>query len=67
LAFGISFGLGGQSVAGEVIQGWYQSGKDAGAKVATHVDRQRVDRERVEVAGMPANTSTIRPASEPKP
>lgn len=67
LAFGISFGLGGQSVAGEVIQGWYQSGKDAGAKVATHVDRQRVDRERVEVAGMPANTSTIRPATEPKP
>jgi len=63
LAFAISFGLGGQAVAGQLIQRWYQSGQAAGAKVAEHVERQRVDRERVEVAGRPATSSTVRPAS----
>jgi hypothetical protein len=65
LAFALAFGLGGQSVAAQITQGWYERGQAAGEKVARHVERQRVDRERVAVAGEPASeTSSVRPTPE---
>ena len=65
LAFAIAFGFGGQQVAAQIVQGWYQSSQGAGEKVARYAERQRVDRERVAVAGEPVDSSaTVRPSPE---
>jgi hypothetical protein len=65
LAFAIAFGLGGREVAAEITRGWYESGRGAGQKIATHAERRRVDRERMTVAGEPAGSgATTRPAGE---
>jgi hypothetical protein len=64
LAFGLAFGLGGQKVAQEMTQGWYEGSKGAGEKVARYAERKQADRERVTVAGQPATNATIRPAGE---
>lgn len=34
LALGLAFGLGGRETAGEIVQGWYRQGQQAGPKVA---------------------------------
>ena len=33
MALGLAFGLGGQSVAGEVTRGWYEGGKEQASKL----------------------------------
>lgn len=62
LAFGLAFGLGGQGVAAQLTQRWYEQGQDAGEKVGRYAERRRVDRERVKVAGEIARDATIRPS-----
>jgi hypothetical protein len=64
LAFALAFGLGGQAVASQITQGWYERGQDAGQKVARYAERQRVDRERVTTAGEPVRDATVRPVRE---
>jgi Conserved TM helix len=61
LAFGLAFGLGGQGVAQQMTQSWYEGGKGAGEKVARYAERKQADRDRVTVAGEPATDATIRP------
>lgn len=33
LAFGLAFGLGGRETAGQIVQGWYQQGKQASPQI----------------------------------
>jgi hypothetical protein len=52
-AFALAFGLGGQDVARQITQGWYQRGQDASRRVAEYAQRRQVDSERVQAAGQP--------------
>jgi hypothetical protein len=63
LAFALAFGLGGQQVAAQITQAWYERGQRAGEKVARYAERKQADRERVTQAGEPASDTTVRPPS----
>ncbi len=55
-AFALAFGLGGQNVAGQLAQSWYDKGHEAGQKVADYAEAQS------------SETSTpARPAAAPTP
>jgi hypothetical protein len=61
-AFALAFGLGGQEVARQMTQGWYQRGQEASQKVADYAQRRQIEAERVEAAGQPvAGTARIEP------
>jgi hypothetical protein len=64
LAFALAFGLGGQQVAAQITQGWYQRGQAASEKVARYAERKQTDRGRVAVAGEPATNATVTPRRE---
>jgi hypothetical protein len=38
LALGLAFGLGGRETAGQIVQSWYQKGKENQDKIANMVD-----------------------------
>ncbi|HEX2221905.1 MAG TPA: small-conductance mechanosensitive ion channel [Candidatus Limnocylindria bacterium] len=64
-ALALAFGLGGQDVARQMTQGWYQRGQDASRKVAEYAQRRQVDAERVRAAGQPLpGSASVEPARE---
>ena len=70
-AFALAFGLGGQRVAAQITQGWYEKGQEAGQKVAQEIQRSQSDGEPMRSAdepmphpGTPA-TPADRPVQEP--
>ena len=67
LAFGLAFGLGGQQVAAQMVQGWYSRGSEASQKVTAFAERKQADRARVQAAGEPASDTTVRPAGTEPP
>ena len=55
LAGGLAFGLGGQETAAKITAGWYQKGREAGAKVAQYNEAQATRASAS--AGSPANAT----------
>lgn len=68
-AFALAFGLGGQRVAGQITQGWYEKGQEAGQKVAQEIQRSQSDEEPMRSADepIPAGGTTDTPADRPAP
>jgi len=68
-AFALAFGLGGQRVAGQITQGWYEKGQEAGQKVAQEIPRSQSDEEPMRSADepIPAGGTTDTPADRPAP
>lgn len=68
-AFALALGLGGQRVAGQITQGWYEKGQEAGQKVAQETPRSQSDEEPMRSADepIPAGGTTDTPADRPAP
>ena len=66
-AFALAFGLGGQKVAEQITQGWYQKGQEASQKVSQQLERAQADKQRTQAAGqpMPSSGGTARPSQSP--
>jgi hypothetical protein len=56
IAAGLAFGLGGQQVAARITEGWYESGRQAGRKVAAYAQTQGADSQGT-AAAQPAPTT----------
>lgn len=68
IATGLAFGLGGQQTAARITEGWYESGREAGRKVAEYnqAQSQATDASaRTESAGTTTSSGDERPRTEP--
>ncbi len=63
LAFGLAFGLGGRETAGQIVQGWYQQGKQAAPQL-----QQAAQNATVQTPGTTSGPSTgaAQPVRPPK-
>ena len=56
-AFALAFGLGGQRVAGQITQSWYEKGQEAGQKVSEYAQSQSEGSEVADRAPAPPSTA----------
>jgi hypothetical protein len=61
IALGLAFGLGGQQTAARITEGWYESGRQAGRKVAAYAEAQ--SNETKGTAAPSTSSSTASPTS----
>ena len=67
IAFGLAFGLGGREVAGQVLQGWYDSSREAAGKLAAAANAQASNATEASMsAGNQASTGTGGPGRKPE-
>ncbi len=60
LAFGLAFGLGGRETAGQIVQGWYQQGKQAAPQI-----QQAAQQAGQQSQQSQQSSSRTRPAAQP--
>ncbi|MGQ0609250.1 MAG: mechanosensitive ion channel family protein [Chloroflexota bacterium] len=63
-AFALAFGLGGQRVAGQITQSWYEKGQEAGQKVSDYAQQAQSDDATASGGRGPAKRPTT-PQTEP--
>ncbi|MGI8587494.1 MAG: mechanosensitive ion channel family protein [Chloroflexia bacterium] len=69
LALGLAFGLGGRDTAAQIVQGWYEAGKEAGPKLAEAAEaasrQTQAAASAVPARDVPTSNVVISPPSHP--